>query len=171
MASTLLSLMLLLAGGPVCTPIAGDLPSPVPTISYCELQSNPELFLNKPVRLRAIYVFGFEWQEFDSAQCQAKHRIWVEIADSVENRSTFQGKRWLRSADDAGTFGLVVRGRLTGSNGGFGHLNAYDCLFVIDCVESAELLDNDGRAPSALPPRALDRARAFERGLAGTTPN
>jgi hypothetical protein len=97
--------------------------------------------------------------------------MWVEMADSVDNCSTPQGKRWLQSADDAGTFGLVVRGRLTGSKGGFGHLNAYDCLFVVDCVESVELLDKDGHSPGALPPRLLDRARAFERGLESTTPN
>ena len=136
MASALLTLTLLLAGRPICSPVAGHLQPALPTVSYCELQKSPERFLNKSIRLRAIYVFGFEWQEFDSALCHSKRRTWVEMADSVERCSTRAGKRWLQSSDDAGTLCLVVRGRLTGSNGGYGHLNGYDQLFEIDCVES-----------------------------------
>ena len=141
----------------------------IQTLSLCELRSNGGDLLNKTVRLRAVYIVGFEWQEFVSAHCTDGKPTWVEFSDDVEKCSSQQARTWLRSCDGDETVGLVMRGRLTARDGHFGHSNGYDSVFTIDCVESVTILSKAGSR--SVSPQLLERIRRFEGPVASTTPN
>ena len=160
----ILLVMALVAAAPAQEAAGARRSGETPIVGYCELRSNAEAYFNKPIRLRAVYTYGFEWQEFNSSLCEGGGRMWVEFADDVEERSSWRGRRWLRNDRDAETAGLVVLGRLVGAGGHFGHMNAYDSLFIIDAVESAVVLDKEGRKPTQLSPRYKKRVEDFERG-------
>ena len=141
----------------------------IPTLGLCELRSNGRDLLNRPVRLRAVYIYGFEWQEFVSSRCTDGKPTWVEFSDDVQKCSSRQARNWLRSGDGDETVGLVMRGRLTARDGHFGHGNGYDSVFTIDCIESVTILSKDGHR--SVSPQLLDRIRRFEGASVSTTPN
>jgi len=52
--------LLLIASNAMCQ---GKSTDDVPTVAFCDITTHPGRYYKKPVRLRAIYRVGFEWQE------------------------------------------------------------------------------------------------------------
>src|SRR5436305_1473042 len=52
----------------------------IPLVSYCDLMAAPKVYFNKEVRLRAVYRWGFEWQQVYSTRCLDGPNTWVEFA-------------------------------------------------------------------------------------------
>src|SRR6266853_6576976 len=73
-------LMALFAGHSQQTkPVALDV---IPTVSYCELIRNPNLYAEKLVRVKATWEYGFEMSDLYDPECLGKdHAAWIEMAD------------------------------------------------------------------------------------------
>jgi hypothetical protein len=142
-------------------PVASNKEKAPVTIAYCELLQSPEKYEQQSVRFKAIYRYGFEWAEFYSLKCATPKSVWVKREGArCENAGRIDE---LDYAGQGGrTVGVVVVGRLVGTKGGYGHLNGYDYLFRVDCLERAEVLDRDGHIPEALTPEQRRKVEAFE---------
>jgi hypothetical protein len=137
-------------------------------VDFCELVGSPEEYLNRSVQVRAILCDCFENSEIYSVRCGDAKSVWVEGGRkpcSAEAR--FDSTR-RELADNPGeqnygswNFGVVAIGRLDGVTGGYGHMNAFDYRFEIDCLEHHELLDKKGFRPQASTPE-FERIRTFE---------
>src|SRR5215467_6711320 len=102
------------------------------TVSFCELVSNPERYKGKEVTVRATYKYGFEWQVLYCLSCLDRGRVWLEIADDLDDASE---KTLKRAPEGAGTVNLTVQGVLL-SGGRYGHLNGYQYQFVAHRVRN-----------------------------------
>ncbi len=112
--------------------------------NYCELAAHPEKYRGKDLYLRALYRAGFEWSELYSIHCMDAPDTWAQIAANAGTQSPKAVMKQFgesKRMTDWFIAGVVVRGRLTETQGSFGHLSAFSRLFVIDRFESAEILD------------------------------
>jgi hypothetical protein len=123
-------------------------------VDFCELLNSPDKYLNRPVRVRAIFCDCFENAQIFSTRCPVGKKIWADgrlrpctgagrIDKTRRESSTNPGDQTFGSWN----FGVVAVGRITGTKGGYGHMNAFDYKFEIDCVEHSELLDKIGFRP------------------------
>ena len=116
----------------------------IPTVSYCELISNPKSYAWKTVRVKATYEWGFEWQFLYDRECiNRDNRAWIETVDEDQlcavakrNFKKLKDKAFTNKAD------VVVIGTLY-AEGGYGHLNGYKYQFVISCLESAKQISSN----------------------------
>jgi hypothetical protein len=138
----------------------------VPTVDYCQLLREPSSYDKKVIRLKALYVAGFEVSAFEHPSCDKdRSSTWVEF-DQTGSSCTDQK---VRKAFDAifhpprkskkGVFEIpgparaeiVVVGRFEGPKPGIpvgpegrriltghGHMNAYKYKFVVQCVEQVK---------------------------------
>jgi len=141
-------------------------PLEVPTVDYCQLLTEPASYDKKVIRVKALYVAGFEVSAFEHPSCDKdRSSTWVEF-DESENSCT---DKKVRNAFDAifhpprkskkGVYQIpgpsraevVVVGRFEGpkpgirigSEGrriltGYGHMNAYKYRFVVQCMEQVK---------------------------------
>ncbi len=110
----------------------------VPTISYCELFREPNLYQGKLVRVAATWNYGFEWSYLYHRECMSRgHEAWVEFVD--EDEVCPQTKKVSKKLKDGfdNKADVVVVGTLSG-RGGYGHLNGYQYQFTIKCLEKAK---------------------------------
>lgn len=130
----------------------------VPTIAYCDLIRNPELYDQKTVRVRAIYRYGSEWSELYCLECLNAGQTWVDFDNSFKSRTPSSVVRKLGDNGFKGrTVSIVAVGKFYGSSGGYGHMNGYRFKFEVNSVENAEIILSDSPVPSALPKKALRR--------------
>jgi hypothetical protein len=133
--------------------------SGVPTISYCDLVKEPASYDQKVVRVKAVYVVGFEGSLFYDAVCGGGN-TWVKFDPSFEKATKSNIlKRFRRLADASPirTRGgginypermveILAVGRFEGVkptyklgsrsySSGFGHLNGYDFQFTVLSIE------------------------------------
>ena len=54
----------------------------VPTVDYCELLSNPSTYYQTVMRLKVLYVRGFEVAAFEDPKCDEARSVWVEFDQS-----------------------------------------------------------------------------------------
>ena len=113
----------------------------IQTVSYCELVSNPKLYVGKTVRIKATYEWGFEWQFLYNRECMNReNRAWVEFVD--EDDLCSGSKKKLKKLKDKGFTNkadVVVIGKLSGEETGHRYGDGgYGYQFVITCVESAK---------------------------------
>jgi hypothetical protein len=135
-----------------------------PTVSFCDVASHPESYVNKHVRFRVIYRVGFEWQEIYSLRCVNAPSTWVEFSDNFEEVSSRNAMKHMEAGKHFSiSVGVVLDGRLTGYGGGYGHMGGYSLAFTIDRVESAKRLDNHGFHRRALSPEDRKRIEQFEK--------
>ena len=137
----------------------------VSTVDYCALLREPAAYDKKVVRVKALYVAGFEVSAFEQPSCDEKRSTWVEF-DRSESSCT---DKKVRKAFDAifnpprkrkkGVYEIpgptraemVVVGSFEGPRPGipigpegrrvlteYGHLNAYKYKFVAQCVEQVK---------------------------------
>ena len=60
----------------------------IPIVDYCKLISNPELYDQKTIRVRGIYVrSGSATSTFHASKCEESDSTWVEFDDSYESRT------------------------------------------------------------------------------------
>lgn len=138
----------------------GDPQRTVPLMRYCDVATDVAGFRNKEIRLRAIYRVGFEWAEFYSIACIDAPSTWVEFSDLAVDCSPRRSLKRLKGGDVGVTAGVVVRGRFTG--GHVGQLNGYANEFVVDCVESVEVLAKESPSRNALSKALRERIQRFE---------
>ena len=125
-------------------------------IGVCDLLKEPETYERKLVRLKGILCDCSEDGRLYSSKCADGKKIWVQgefgtcknadRIDKFRSASKNDGERMWGSWH----FGVIAEGRLTGSKGGYGHMNGYDYLFEIDCFQHAERLDEKSNKPEDL---------------------
>jgi len=59
----------------------------VPTVDYCELLREPAAYDKKVVRVKVLYVAGFEVAAFEHPSCDEERSTWVEF-DRSESSCT-----------------------------------------------------------------------------------
>lgn len=132
-------------------------------VSFCEMMQSPEQFGKEPVKVKAVYRYGFEWSEFYSLKCEPKKRIWVERAET-ECENAGQIEKFEPAAMGGRTYGVVAVGTLIEKKDGYGYMNNYNYLFMVKCFEKSVLLDREGYLPHALDSEQHRRIEEFERG-------
>ena len=151
------------------TPLPSAERSPGALVDLCDILRFPVKYENKPVRFKAYFCDCFEDATIYSTNCEIDKKICVH--GSLGQKCTEAGRiDPFRSASADGpeatygawTFGVIGEGRLIGTNGRYGHMNAFDYLFEIDCLEHAELLDKKGRGPKDMAPEQQPQIAAFE---------
>jgi hypothetical protein len=137
----------------------------IPVVDYCELLRTPDLYDKKIIRLRALYVRGFEVAAFEHPQCDEARSVWVEFDQSEPSctdkkiRKAMQAifnpprkrKRGVIEIGGPERAELLAVGRFegprpgipVGSQGrkiftGHGHMNEYKYKFVVQCVEQVK---------------------------------
>ena len=137
----------------------------VPTVDYCELLSNPSPYYQTVMRLKVLYVRGFELAAFEDPQCDEERSVWVEFDQSEasctdkkvqkEMKKIFsppsQKKRGVMEIGGSTRAELLVVGRFEGPKPGIpigtegrkiltghGHMSQYKYKFVVQCVEQVK---------------------------------
>jgi hypothetical protein len=90
-------------------------------VSFCDLVKNPEHYNGNEVTVRATYRYGFEWQYLYCLSCPDSGKVWLEIADDLDDASV---KALKRAPKGAGTINLTVHGVFM-SGRRYGHENGY----------------------------------------------
>jgi len=153
---------------PVCLMQAYSTQTPqeqIPTVSYCDLLSNPEKYDKKTVRVKALYIRGFEVSTLDDPECKPNKSIWVEF-DSASRQCTkaktqkeydrvfYPPRKKKKGVIErpgperaeltiVGQFNGPKPGIAIGTEGkriltGYGHMNGFDYQFVIYCIEEVK---------------------------------
>src|SRR5688572_30412665 len=138
-------------------------------VDVCDLLRSPEKYENEPVRFKAYFCDCFENQNLYSAKCEIDKKIWVQgsLREKCKDAGRIDPFR-STAGDDADarygawTFGLTGQGRLIGAKGGYGHMNRFDYLFEIECLDHAELFDQKGLHPRDMAPQQQQKVAVFE---------
>jgi hypothetical protein len=134
----------------------------VPTIAYCDLVREAELNDKKLVRVRAVYIVGFEGSLFFDPACEGKE-AWVQFDPSYEKSTKSKLLKRFRNLSNAspvktaggginfptkrveilavGTFDGIRPTQKLGSitlHTGFGHMNSYDYQFTVLRIEDVK---------------------------------
>lgn len=129
-------------------------------VAYCDLLRNPTSYDGKVVRVRATYRYGFEWSEIYCTGCSVKGSTWLDFDESYESRTKRGVKKKLEGDSFLGrTVNIVAVGKFIGSGGGYGHMNGYNYMLLVQSVERAEVILNDSPVPAAMSNKALQRTR------------
>jgi hypothetical protein len=138
----------------------------IPTVNFCDLIHNAASYDKRVIRVRALYVVGFEAAYLYDPVCNGEagsvNRTWVEYSDSFEKSSDPKvAKRFhslLKSSSDnkygLGRVEVVFVGKFDGvrqtaelkiKDGktlkfsvGYGHMNGYDYQITVDTIEEAK---------------------------------
>jgi hypothetical protein len=106
-------------------------------INYSELIQNKDSYLGKTVRVKAFYVWGFEWEFLCGKDCKTRrNETWVEFGELCKG-----SKQKLKKGNDKfldNKAEVVFEGVL--SEGHFGHQNGYKFQFTVGCVEKFKLV-------------------------------
>jgi hypothetical protein len=128
----------------------------IPTVAYCDLIRNPELYDQKVIRVKAIYRYGYEWSELYCGDCLKEGQTWVDFDESFESCTKPDVAKKLGDNGFKGrTVSVVMIGKFHGSGGGYGHMNAYRFRLLVSCVEQAKIILNDSPVPTAIPKSLL----------------
>lgn len=118
-------------------------------ITVCELTASPEKYQGKRIRVKGTYCDCAEDSRLYSDACAGGKKIWVEgTREKCANAGQVDDFRSSSKSDPermwgAWQFDVVFEGRLTGLNGGYGHMNQYDYLFETDCISEAKRIKAD----------------------------
>ena len=106
-------------------------------INYSELIQNKDSYLEKTVRIKAFYVWGFEWEFLCGKNCKTRRsETWVEFGELCKG-----SKRKFKKGNDKfldNKAEVIFEGVL--SEGHFGHQNGYKFQFTVGCVEKFKLV-------------------------------
>ena len=134
--SALIILLFFLAPGQ--SPKTANAPDSIPTVPYCDLVRNPEMYADRLVRVHATWVYGFEITAlYDAACLDRDNRAWFETLDedklcpaSKHNFNKLKKEGFAKA--DVTVVGKLYSGRR------FGHENGYNFKFEVTCLESAK---------------------------------
>ena len=126
---------------------AAQVPKHVPSISFCDLVSNPAYYNGKIVRLKVRYLIGPETRVIYDQRCDGQ--AWVDF-DSVFEACTNKSVRARLQHPDYPNIGdfqsgtweseLVTVGMFLYHERGYGHLNAYKYKFHMKWIEKVRRL-------------------------------
>jgi hypothetical protein len=109
----------------------------IPALTYDELIQNKEQYLGEIVRVKAFYVWGFEWQFLCDKDCKTRRReTWAEFGYLCKGSYRKLKKGNNKFMDNKAE--VIFEGVL--SEGHFGHLNGYKFQFTVSCVEKFKLV-------------------------------
>lgn len=91
--------------------------SPQSSMKFCELMRDPELYSGKVVKVRATWIYGYEWSYLHCLDCDG--RVWLDTSELDE-----QSEKTVRHTPNAGIVNVDVEGVFQ-AGGSFGHLNGY----------------------------------------------
>ena len=87
-------------------------------MKFCELIRDPQKYNEKLVKVRATWVYGFEWSYVHCLDCEG--RIWLDTSELDE-----QSEKTLKhTPKGTGIVNIDVEGAFQ-TGGPFGHLNGY----------------------------------------------
>ena len=120
--------------------------SDIPTIAFCYLIQNPDLYHGKEVRFRATYLANFQVAAFGDPNCTTKaNRTWAEFdGTSIKAAATSEIFRKVEEQILCGRCGvdkdwreteMLVTGILDGSDTGHGRLGKYRFRVMVNNVE------------------------------------
>jgi hypothetical protein len=138
-------------------------------VDFCDLLQSPEKYEQKLIRIKAIYCYCFEDSELYSSKCTIKKSAWVQgsfekcrNAGRVDDFQSPAGDEPAFPRWGGHTVGVVAVGKLIGTKGGYGHMNGFDYLLNIQCLERAELFDRGGKKPPAMTKEQRQKVEEFE---------
>jgi hypothetical protein len=138
-------------------------------VNFCDLLQFPEKYEQKLIRIKVLYCYCFEDSELFSSKCTIQKSVWLQgslekcrDAGRIDDfQSPAKGElafpRW-----GGHTVGVVAIGKLIGTKGGYGHMNGFNYLFNIECLERAELFDPQGKRPAAMTKEQRRKVEEFE---------
>jgi hypothetical protein len=92
--------------------------SPQAPMKFCELMRDPEKYNGKLVKVRATWIYGFEWSYLHCLDCDG--RVWLDTSELDE-----QSEKTLKhTPKGAGIVNVDVAGEFQ-AGGSFGHMNGY----------------------------------------------
>jgi hypothetical protein len=124
----------------------------VPTVNYCELRKNPELYNNKIIRVHGIYESGFEVSIFYDEACSkdflARAETWIWVLSRNGNCSDQKTRETIETfysgkADSKLEVTFIGLFNKAKEDGGFGHLGGYKFQIKVSCIEEAKLLPSE----------------------------
>jgi len=115
--------------------------SPAPKIDVCELMRHPEEYNGKLVKVRATWIYGFEWSYLHCLGCEG--RVWFDTSELDEDKDE---KTLRHMPKDAGIVNLDVDG-VFHAGGGFGHLNGYKYKLTAHAVANPVAISKGLKAP------------------------
>ena len=115
----------------------------VPTVPYCELVRNPDLYAEKIVRVKVTWVYGFEWSFLYGRECMdTGKRASIKFED--EDNLCYAAKKNLRKLKHKfdNKADIVVVGKMSvghyGSEGGY-----YNYQFLVTCLEDVKTISTN----------------------------
>jgi hypothetical protein len=113
--------------------------SPQAPMKFCELMRNPEKYNGQLVKVRAIWIYGFEWSYLHCLDCDG--RVWLDTSD-VDDESA----KTLKHTPEAGIVNVDVEG-VFHAGGSFGHLNGYKYQLTAHTVANPVFLSKRMKTP------------------------
>jgi hypothetical protein len=128
-----------------------------PTISFCELLRHPEKYNGQLVKVRATWVYGFEWSYLHCLDCDG--RVWLNTSELDE-----QSEKTVKHAPKyAGIVNIDVEGVFQ-ADGSFGHLGGYKYQLTAHTVANPAVIAKGLKGPE----KDLELQRKF--GCGGAKP-
>lgn len=112
-------------------------------LRYCDLTENPEKYTGERVTIRAVYNYGFEWQELLCWECRNKGRTWLTFHPDFTDKLNKQLRKAPRHA------GIII-GRFTGvfhGRGGPYGDGGYPFEFEVEEVSEVKVLVRNYKRP------------------------
>jgi hypothetical protein len=126
----------------------------VENVSFCDMMESPSDFVEKNIKLHAIFRFGFEWSELTCLKCKGK--IWLEYGSLFDDLTKSNIRKKVKWSEKGRTLNITTVGKLYIS-GGYGHLGGYKYKFVAEYFEDAEIILND--SPVTLTPKIQKKTK------------
>ena len=118
----------------------------IPTITFCDLISSPELYDGREIRFRVKYLAGSEVAAFGDPNCTTKNkRTWAEF-DSTSIKASSKPELYQKVMEQilCGKCGgdnlwreteMIVTGIFNGEDQGYGHMGEYRFMVSVKSVE------------------------------------
>jgi hypothetical protein len=126
--------IILVSGG---TSLAEQSVTTVPrTVQFCDLVQNPEIYDGQRVTVRAVYNYGFEWQELLCMECHIRGKTWLQF-DSDTAKQVRKGLR--KAPRHQGIIIADFTGIFHAKGGPYGD-GSYRYSFEVEAVENMKVL-------------------------------
>jgi hypothetical protein len=130
---------------------------PLPTTKLCELMRIPENYNGKLVKVRATWVYGYEWSYVHCLDCD--ERVWLDTSE-LDERSEKMVKH---APKYSGIVNIDVEG-IFQAGGTFGHMNGYKYQLKAHTINNPAVISRGMKARE----KELEIERKFACG--GKTP-
>jgi hypothetical protein len=140
-----------------CVALSASSASPQPTMTFCELIQHPEKYNGQLVKVRATWIYGYEWTYLHCLDCDAQVWLETEQLDEESKKAIKHMPKW------TGIVNVDVEGVFeTGRT--FGHMNGYKYQLKAEKIANPTVLSKGTKAP--------EKEREIERQFAcgGTNP-